>query len=427
MKLKRKTTLILQTGSRYLHINVEVRPSPTKPQPLEKRDNTFSLDVLPDNSKMVTARLSYQSPGYERSKPQLNQIYVDTVHLLQLHTNFNQLSHTTDYLRALARCLEAGYFGLHRIDHDALTLMRSLARQLQYVHRYSSEPQKPNIRSSESQPLPHSAAESLGDLERPYASAKDFAESLPQGEQSFTSTPVVGEEAQGRGDQGSPYANVKFVPPEEGKLGYMGRGDGEGRVKDAAEHPAGHQRNAFSIRVSADADGEEITVQISDDEDSVSQSKTFSIRDSQPQDSGSAKSQPHTSVVGVGQSSISSDSQSGSSGLSDSQSDSSSMPPARQSDTSQSSERELSRTASSPTEKKAGSTQGDSRDQWAGNQATPIPVEPPHRDSEANPQPRGVELLEGSERRTKDQHTTARNEDTSSTTRSREHRPDDEL
>ena len=56
-------------------MNVEVTPSPNKPPRLETRERTFSLDVLPDGSKMATFRLMYQSPGYEKNKPQLNQVH----------------------------------------------------------------------------------------------------------------------------------------------------------------------------------------------------------------------------------------------------------------------------------------------------------------------------------------------------------------
>ena len=426
-------TLTLQTGSRYLHINVEVRPSPTKLQPLEKRDNTFSLDVLPDGSRMVTVRLAYQSPGYERNKPQLNQLYVDTVHLLQLHTNFNELPHTTDYLRALAHCLEAGYFGLSRVDNDALTLMRSLARQLQYLHRYPSEPQRPDIHSSKTHPppTPSPAAGSAGDFERPYAAADDFAESSPQGARSFTSTLAGGKTRDDRGDAGGQYVNDGSVPPGEGTVDSVGRMHVEGKVRDAAKQPTGHQRNTVSVRVSADTDGEDIVVKTSIEDDSVSQSKTFGVQDGQSQDSGSAKSQSHASGVGSGpSSSISSDSQLGSSGSSVSQSDSSSLP-LSQSDTSESSERGPSRTDSSRPERKVEGVQGDNRDQQGGSRATLSGTEPTHSASGNKLRPQGVdELVEGSDRGAKDPLATANNDDDGAATsisRGSERRPDDEL
>ena len=290
--------LYFQTGSRYLHINVEVRPTATKPQPLTERKNTFSLDALPDGSKMVTVRLQYQSEGYERTKPQLNQLYVDAVHLLQVHTNFNELPHATDYLRAVARCLEAGYFRLSRVDSDTLTLMRALGREIKYVHQF--QPDRPVVYS-------HNSGESSS--ERSYAQADDFVGSH------------TGEET-----QGGEY--VRFVPPEEGRSDFAARVDEEGRlnlVKEPPEPAAGQQRNAFSVRVSADADTDNIRVKISDDDASMSQTQSFSVRDSSSEDSVADNYQDPVSVGDADWSTLPGDeSQSDVSGSPASQSDSSS-------------------------------------------------------------------------------------------------------
>ena len=179
----------------------------------------------------------------------------------------------------------------------------------------------------------------------------------------------------------------------------VGRMHVEGKVRDAAKQPTGHQRNTVSVRVSADTDGEDIVVKTSIEDDSVSQSKTFGVQDGQSQDSGSAKSQSHASGVGSGpSSSISSNSQLGSSGSSVSQSDSSSLP-LSQSDTSESSERGPSRTDSSRPERKAEGVQGDNRDQQGGSRATLSGTEPAHSASGNKPRPQGVdELVEGSDR-----------------------------
>ncbi|KAK7089469.1 hypothetical protein V1264_024679 [Littorina saxatilis] len=314
----------LQVGSHYLHVNVEVRPSAVKPAAIESRPNTFSLDALPDGSKMVTARLSYLSPGYERNKPALNQMYMDTVHLLQLHTNLNHLPHTTDYLRALARCLEAGYFGMSRVDSDALTLLRGLSRQLQYVHRYPSQPDRPDPQSPQSPDSAttaghtqgtaghtqgtagHTGAEkSSNDVDRSYAGAEDFTESAPHtpSDKSSASTQDSGGEGQG---QRSGVSEGQYVRGEREHGARVGEGGaleivGETRMDVPAQRET----------VTGDS-GDGVAVKPADSDHSISQSQSSDFRDSQSQ-----------GLDNVDQSVTSSDSQSASSRQSGSQTSSS--------------------------------------------------------------------------------------------------------
>nr|KAG5703061.1 hypothetical protein BaRGS_016222 [Batillaria attramentaria] len=97
----------------------------------EDRFDKLLDDKFYHHEAMLRDLYYLQSPGYEQHKPHLNQLYMDAVRLLQLHSNFNELQHATDYLRALARFLEAAYFGMSHVGSDALTLMRSLSRNLE--------------------------------------------------------------------------------------------------------------------------------------------------------------------------------------------------------------------------------------------------------------------------------------------------------
>lgn len=68
--------------------------------------------------------------GDGKEKPELNQIYVDLVLMLQERTNFVQLKLQSDYLLAIARMLESAYFGLQDVDKQTQSMLERLAQEL---------------------------------------------------------------------------------------------------------------------------------------------------------------------------------------------------------------------------------------------------------------------------------------------------------
>ncbi|XP_025112194.1 ER degradation-enhancing alpha-mannosidase-like protein 3 isoform X2 [Pomacea canaliculata] len=228
----------LQVGSRFLHLNFEVRPSASKPLPLKDRERPLSMDVLPDGSKMLTVTLHYHTESYKDNKPQLNQIYLDFVYLLQLHTNFDELSNGNDYLRAFALLLEAGYFGLSRVDNDVLYLLRSLSRVLRFVPRFpapselGASMEEVALDSSSIPPISTSwqdPVEGKQEAEDHYAQVGDFVESAD----TYKAQSSLKINAEGSGQY------VRVVSEQDEAKGWGARIDEEGVLtltQEAQDH-----------------------------------------------------------------------------------------------------------------------------------------------------------------------------------------------
>lgn len=202
-------------------------------------------------------------------------MYVDMVQLLERRSNFDPASgdeHNTDYLRALARCLEAGYFGLAKVDADVLTLMRGLARVLQPVHRFPKSPDTPD---------PAEVASSGGSPDFRGLSAEGGGSGGGSGAETQDS---VGE-GQGR--------YVKLTP-EGSEVKYGARVDEEGRLNIAWNEGAevagdrsetkvqvdSAEVNSLQRKISVKFTGEDmdtITVKITDNQGDVTQTRSFSV------------------------------------------------------------------------------------------------------------------------------------------------------
>ena len=69
-------------------------------------------------------------------KPNLNEMYLDVIHALQHGTNMESLDYASDYMKAIARFMEAAFFSLDRVDHVALEVMDRLAKELKAKHHF---------------------------------------------------------------------------------------------------------------------------------------------------------------------------------------------------------------------------------------------------------------------------------------------------
>ncbi|KAK6195946.1 hypothetical protein SNE40_001268 [Patella caerulea] len=153
----------IKTGSKKIHMKVHVSTSPNEPtiDSKERDDGVLQLDILPDGSKQLTFNLNQKKSSDEKkSKPQLNQIYVDLVQILQERTNFPKLSDQPEYLIAIARFLESAYFNFAHVDSKATEMIEKLAaelifqktaRDIEAIRTGKYDLDKKNLEDSESQ------------------------------------------------------------------------------------------------------------------------------------------------------------------------------------------------------------------------------------------------------------------------------------
>ena len=160
----------LQAGTRLVHLSIEV--SARGPHESDDDSRKLKFEPLPDGSKMMTFFLRHfvrhdtsgaasaadpsnqdqslngndegensnlgldapvdadakQDPRSE--KPNLNEMYLDVIHALQHGTNLESLAYASDYMKAIARFMEAAFFSLDRVDRVALEVMDRLAKEI---------------------------------------------------------------------------------------------------------------------------------------------------------------------------------------------------------------------------------------------------------------------------------------------------------
>lgn len=122
----------LQAGTKFLHLSVEV--SPREDSDSEEDCRRMKYEPLPDGSKMFTFYLRHRLSGLE--KPNLNEMYLDVIHSLQHHTNFEQLDESSEYMKAIARFMESAFFSIERIDDTSLMVMRNFALVIKTRHTF---------------------------------------------------------------------------------------------------------------------------------------------------------------------------------------------------------------------------------------------------------------------------------------------------
>ncbi|CAG5125309.1 unnamed protein product [Candidula unifasciata] len=125
----------LQAGTKFLHLSIEV--SPREEADSEEDCRKLKYEPLPDGSKMFTFYLRHRLSGLE--KPNLNEMYLDVIHSLQHHTNFEQLDQSSEYMKAIARFMESAFFSIERIDNVSLEVMRHFTAVIQTKHNFRQE------------------------------------------------------------------------------------------------------------------------------------------------------------------------------------------------------------------------------------------------------------------------------------------------
>ncbi|XP_033732617.1 ER degradation-enhancing alpha-mannosidase-like protein 3 [Pecten maximus] len=116
---RESSTYRLPTSSGHVQLVVDVGRTVNKPQHPKIVDrDVIQMKHLSDGTKQIVFKLDdLASSKVPTTKPELNQIYVSVVQVLQQRTNFETLSNQADYLISIARLLEAAYFGFQ--VHDA--------------------------------------------------------------------------------------------------------------------------------------------------------------------------------------------------------------------------------------------------------------------------------------------------------------------
>ncbi|XP_060068085.1 ER degradation-enhancing alpha-mannosidase-like protein 3 [Ylistrum balloti] len=111
-------TYRLPTSSGHVQLVVDVGRTINKPHyPKIVDRDVIQMKHLPDGTKQIVFKLDdLTSSKVPTTKPELNQIYVSVVQVLQQRTNFETLSNQADYLISIARLLEAAYFGFQVQD-----------------------------------------------------------------------------------------------------------------------------------------------------------------------------------------------------------------------------------------------------------------------------------------------------------------------
>ncbi|KAK3088771.1 hypothetical protein FSP39_023586, partial [Pinctada imbricata] len=127
----------LQTGSHNVKMDVKVSTkssgSPESPEVID--DDVIKIITLPDGRKQLSFKFDQISQRMPKTKPELNQIYVDLVQILQDRTNFASLPSQGDYLLAIARLLESAYFNQGNVDSRSQKMFDKLAQELQIVKK----------------------------------------------------------------------------------------------------------------------------------------------------------------------------------------------------------------------------------------------------------------------------------------------------
>lgn len=119
-------------GSSNVEIEVkEEEQEKNLPKEQKVSDKYVQIVSLPDGSKQIQFNFPHLGNKKAQTKPELNQIYVEIVNILQTKTNFNLLLNQADYLMAIARLLEAAYFGLEKVDANAQGLFDKLTNELE--------------------------------------------------------------------------------------------------------------------------------------------------------------------------------------------------------------------------------------------------------------------------------------------------------
>lgn len=137
----------LRTGSDQVFLEVDIGPLSQPPHPdINKNQDIIELKESQDGSKHLIFKFDkLMSTDVPTAKPELNQVYVSVVQALQQRTNFETLSNQADYLIAIARILEAAYFGFEA--HDSNDNSQEVFEQL--VHLLVIYPLKLNDNSND--------------------------------------------------------------------------------------------------------------------------------------------------------------------------------------------------------------------------------------------------------------------------------------
>ncbi|OWF50523.1 ER degradation-enhancing alpha-mannosidase-like protein 3 [Mizuhopecten yessoensis] len=166
-------TYRLPTSSGHVQLVVDVGRTINKP----KYPNIVDRDViqmkhLPDGTKQIVFKLDdlTSSKVVPTTKPELNQIYVSVVQVLQQRTNFETLSNQADHLISIARLLEAAYFGFQIQDanDNSQELFDKLAGLLVIKPLKSHDDPSDEIVQEKHTTIPHQFGH--------YASEEDFIE-----------------------------------------------------------------------------------------------------------------------------------------------------------------------------------------------------------------------------------------------------------
>ncbi|GFN81159.1 alpha-1,2-mannosidase [Plakobranchus ocellatus] len=189
----------LQAGTRSVHLSIEV--SPRQPHHTDDNSRRLKFEPLPDGSKMMTFFLrhfvrhdpssasevkdeddsgptdsssqsqdadtalpSSTSRSLKPEKPNLNEMYLDVVHALQHGTNLELLPSASDYMKAIARFMEAAFFSLDRVDGVALEVMDQLAKEIKAKHSFP-ESKWANLQENELETQHESAEASVSGAE----------------------------------------------------------------------------------------------------------------------------------------------------------------------------------------------------------------------------------------------------------------------
>ncbi|XP_069121333.1 ER degradation-enhancing alpha-mannosidase-like protein 3 [Argopecten irradians] len=117
---RESNTYRLPTSSGHVQLVVDVGRTINKPQHPKIVDrDVIQMKVLSDGTKQIVFKIDdLTSANVPTTKPELNQIYVSVVQVLQQRTNFETLSNQADYLISIARLLEAAYFGFQVNDDN---------------------------------------------------------------------------------------------------------------------------------------------------------------------------------------------------------------------------------------------------------------------------------------------------------------------
>lgn len=121
----------IKVGSDNVNMEISIKMFSDISSPYDMTFEPIQLNLLPDGTKQLVfyfQHLSKINPA--KNEPKLNQIYVDLVTFLRDHTNFPQLEQQGQYLRALAKILEAAYFDSGNLSNEDKNLLDQLAFEL---------------------------------------------------------------------------------------------------------------------------------------------------------------------------------------------------------------------------------------------------------------------------------------------------------